>query len=64
MTVNLLLVFLLHTKYYLRGYNSLVRIFEVEVRVKCERGSVFEKVGRYFFFVNLVFHVVTWLVDA
>jgi hypothetical protein len=36
----------------------------VEVGVKCEGGSVFEKVGRYFFFVDLVLHVVTWLVDA
>lgn len=64
MTINLLLVFLLHTKDYLCRHDAFVGIFEVEVRVKCERGGVFEKMGRYFFFVNFVFHVVSRLVDA
>ena len=64
MTIDLLLVFLLHAKDYLCGYDALIRIFEVEVGVKCERSGVFEKMGRYLFFVDFVFHVVSWLVDA
>jgi len=64
MTIDLLLVLLLHTKDYLCGHDALVRVFEMEVRVECEGGGVFEKMGCDFFFVDFIFHVVTWLINA
>ncbi len=62
MTVNLLLILLLETKYYLSWYNTLVWELEVQVGIESERGSIFEQVCRYFFSVNTPLHVVSRLV--
>lgn len=64
MAVNFFLVFLLHAKYDLGWHDALVRVFEVEIRVECERGRVFKQMGCHFLLVDSVFHVISWLIDA
>lgn len=63
MTVNLFLVLLFETKYYLRRHDALVGVAEMQLVVHRERRRVFKKMGRYGFVINEVLHVVTLLVD-
>lgn len=64
MAVDLLLVLLLHAKEDLRGYDALVGVSEVQVRVEPEGGGVFEEVGGDWFVVESRLHVGTGLVDS
>lgn len=64
MTVDLLLILLLHTEDYLRGHNSLIRVHESEVGVEAERGGILEEVSGDWFIVHCVLHVVTGLIHS
>ena len=60
MTVDLLLIFLLHTEDDLRGDDTLVRISEVQVRVDRERCRILE----HWLMVDNISHVTTRLIHA
>ena len=64
MTVNLLLVLLLHTEDDLRRDNPLVRVHESKVGIEAERCGVLEKVSGDRFIVHCVLHVVTGLIHS
>lgn len=64
MTVDLLLVLLLHTEYDLRGHDALVRIFEVQVRVEREGRRILEQVCGDWLMVDSISHVPARLIHA
>ena len=63
-TVDLLLILLLHTKDDLRGHDTLVRIFEVQVRVEREGCRVLEQMCSDRLMVDSISHVTTRLIHA
>jgi hypothetical protein len=64
MTVDLLLVLLLHTEYDLRGHDALVGILEVQVRVEPEGRRILEQVCSDWLMVDSISHVPARLVHA
>ena len=64
MTVDLLLILLLHTEDDLRGHDTLVRIFEVQVRVDREGRCILEQVSSDWLVVDDISHVTTRLIHA
>ena len=64
MTVDLLLILLLHTKDDLRGHDALVRIFEVQVGVESEGCRILEQMCSYWLVVDGVSHVAARLIYA
>jgi hypothetical protein len=64
MTVDLLLILLLHTEDDLRGHDALVRIFEVQVGVEREGCCILEQVCSDWFMVDNISHVTAGLVNA
>lgn len=64
MTIDLLLILLLHTKNNLRRHNPLIGKLEMQIRVYRKRSGIFEYVCRDLFFVHHVFHMSTSLIYA
>ena len=62
MTVDLLLILLLHTEDYLRGNDTLVRISEVQVRVDRKGCRILEHVWSDWLMVDSISHVTTKLI--
>lgn len=64
MAVDLLLIPLLHTEYYLRRDYPFVRVLESEVGVQPKRRGVFEHVSGDRFVIDHVLHVISGLIDT
>lgn len=64
MTVNLLLIFLLHAEYDLGWDDAFIRILEVQIWVQAKRRGVFEQMGGDFFVINEVLHVRPRLIHS
>ena len=64
MTVDLLLILLLHTKDDLRRHDTLVRIFEVQVGVESEGCRILEQMCGYWLVVDGISHVAAGLIYA
>lgn len=64
MTINLLLVLLLHTEQDLGRNDAFVRVFELDVGIQSETRGIFEEMRRYGFVIYHVLHVVARLVHA
>ena len=64
MTVDLLLILLFHTKYDLRGHDTLVRIFEVQVRVERKGCRILEQMCCDWLVVDGISHVAARLIHA
>lgn len=64
MTVNFLLIFLLHAEDDLGWDDAFIRILEVQIWVQAKRSGVFEQMGGDFFVVNKVLHVRPRLIHS
>ncbi len=64
MTVDFFLVLLFKTENDLGGYDTLVRVFEVQIGVKSKGGGVFEQMRFDFLLIDTSLHVVSWLIHA